>query len=100
MLAENPDTIMEILEDYQTSKEEEEEVKVDVDGESYKAAIEYAKNNVKIGVKIFRVGEQDLFCVDFTRKDGDLIDFLSSFKEIEDHINKRFGYLDQGEEEE
>lgn len=99
MIAENPDTIMEIIEDFCTSKEEDEELKIDIDSETYKAKIESAKNNLKIVVKIFRIRDEDLFSIDFTRKEGDLIEFLTLFKEIEEHINKKFGYTDEDEDQ-
>ena len=42
-IAENPDTIMEIIQDYIDTKAEEEEIKIDVDEKRYKATITYNK---------------------------------------------------------
>lgn len=76
MIAENPDTIMDVLFDYQrTKQQEEEEVKLVVDPSSYKATLSYESSEVELVVKIFRVGEADVFDVDCTRKLGDFIQF-------------------------
>lgn len=99
MIAENPDTIMEIIEDFANEKGEEEEVKIDIDEKVYKAKIEYARNNVDIRIKIFRVGDGDLFCVEFVKKNGVIMEFLNTVEEIKEHINKKFGYLDQEDDE-
>jgi hypothetical protein len=99
VIGENPDQLMEILEDFCTSKEEDEEVKIEVDENAYKAKIEFAKNDLKIGVKIFRMGEEDLFCVDLVRKSGDLIEFLNLYKEIDLYIRKKYGYEEEEEQQ-
>lgn len=99
MIAENPDTVMEIIEDYAAGKGEEEEVKIDIDEKSYKAKIEFGKNNVEVAIKILRVRDDDVFCIDFVRKSGDYIEYLTLFEEIKEQINKKFGYLDEEEDE-
>jgi hypothetical protein len=95
VLPENPDQIMEIIEDYCNSKSEEEEVKLDVDEKLYKAKLIHAKHNVEIGIRIYRVDDQDLFSIDFTRKQGDLISFLSVFKDLKTYIEFKFGYIEE-----
>lgn len=68
-LPESPDVIFEMLQDYCTINEEEE-IKVELDETQYKAMVISDKYRVELGVKITKVGDQDNFCVDFTRKSG------------------------------
>ena len=42
--------------------------------------------NIEFGIKITQVDEEE-FCVEFTRKYGESLDFLIAFKNLQDHIN-------------
>lgn len=39
IISENPDTIMEVIQDFVNAKSEEEEIKIEIDEENYKARI-------------------------------------------------------------
>ena len=89
-LTQHPDNIMEVIEDFCVNKQEEE-FKVQIADKQYKAQIVNGKNNVVIGVKVLKIEEEERkFCVDFTRKQGDLIEFLDIFKEIKLHLEAKF----------
>ena len=95
-LADNPDEVMQLLEDYCMSKDESEEIKIQVNEKEYKATVIKGKTNVTAGIKILSVGnEEGLFCIDFTRRGGDLIDFLDLFKEIKDYLEVKLGYKEE-----
>jgi hypothetical protein len=107
-IAENPDTIMEIIQDYIDTKAEEEEIKIDVDEKRYKATITYNKqpaseelqpDPIVTTLKILRVDNDDVFILDFTRKSGDIMEYLTFYKDLDNQIKKKFGYLVEGEEE-
>lgn len=106
MIAENPDTILEIVQDYVDQKAQEEDISIEVKEGTYKAVITYNKQPTSEEVqvepiitnfRITRVGTDDVFVVDFTKKSGDAIEFLSFYKDLETHIQRKFGYLDEQE---
>ena len=45
-----------------------------------------ATTNTELGIKITQVDEEE-FCVEFTRKQGESLDFLNTFKSLQDHIH-------------
>lgn len=48
---------------------------------------------------MYRVGDGDLFDIDFTKRGGDLEDYLGLVQELENDINKKFGYLNIDDDE-
>ena len=109
IIAENPDTIMEVIGDLINTKSEEEEITMTIDDKRYKATITYNKQPPSEEVKadplivtfrILRVEDatQEYFCLDFIRKSGDSIEFINFFKDLELHIYKKFGYVDEEDE--
>lgn len=92
MIQENPDTIMEIVEDFITAKRENEEVKFALDDNIYKAKIEVENSSLNMGLEIFRYGDKDMFVIEFIRKAGSVNDFYKLVDELKKEINVRFGY--------
>ena len=91
---------MEVLEDYAGSKEEEDGIELDVSDKAYKATLSFEKIKVELLIKITRVTEdQDDFCIDFIRKKGDLMEFLTTYKEIKTYIENKFGYNEETSED-
>lgn len=45
-----------------------------------------ASTGIELGIKITQV-QEDEFCVEFTKKLGEGLDFLNTFKSLQDHIN-------------
>ena len=93
-LPENPDEIMMLIEDYCINNGEDEEVKCEIDDKKYKAKIIYGKTNVELGVKIMRVSDEDYFCVECTRRGGDLIEFFNVYQELKLHVESKLGYAE------
>ena len=91
-----PEEIMEELESFCKAKQENEEAEVEMDDESYKALYKDETNECHVKVKVLKMEEEGLFCVDFTKKTGQLIDFQTLFREFRRHL---LG-LEEGEEEE
>lgn len=83
---ESPDAIRDELEQAIMKCPEEEEFKMNTDEESYKTTIAHGKKNCEMSFKISRVGEDDYFCIEFTRKSGTYIDFLGLQKKVENWI--------------
>lgn len=71
---------MEVIEDFVTDKQDDEEIKIDIKDSQYKATINYEGKNLIIEVKITRIGDADSFHVEFVRKNGYLEDFLDFTK--------------------
>ena len=90
---------MEVIEDFVAGKSEDEEIKIDINEKQYKATINYETKNLDLTVKITRIGEADIFNVEFIKKNGYLEDFLEFVAEIENDVNKKFGYLEKDDEE-
>lgn len=83
---ECPDTILEEIEHAIMKCSEGEEIKLHLEAESYKATLSHGKSNCDLSFKIFKVGEDDYFCIEFTRKSGTYISFLNLQKRIENWI--------------
>lgn len=45
-----------------------------------------ATANTEVGIKITQVDDEE-FCVEFTKKMGESLDFLNAFKNLQDYIN-------------
>ncbi len=98
-LPDSPDVISDLFEDYQLLKQDEEEIKVEIDPDTYKAKIFTERFNVDLVAKITRVGEENNFCVEFTRKSGDMFDFLNFCKALQNFIEYKLGYKEEEPEE-
>lgn len=100
VICENPDTIVEVIQDYLDSKQEEEEVKCETDDAKYKIKITFEAKALSLDVKIFRINEgSNEFFVQFVKTNGYLEDMLTFKSQIEEHINKEFGYVDEKPED-
>ena len=83
---------MKHIEDYCTTLTETEEVKFRVYDHEYKIRISLVQKETDLCIKVYRVGEKDVFCVDFSRKSGDLIQFLNEFSQIKNYLENKLGY--------
>jgi hypothetical protein len=108
MIAENPDVVLEIIQNYIEEKQQEEDIQIEVTDNQYKAVITYNKtpasddlqvDPIKVTLKIYRVDKDDVFVIDFTKKSGDPIEFLTFYKDIDLHIQKKFGYATEEEQQ-
>lgn len=71
---------MEVIEDFVTDKQDDEEIKIDIKDNQYKATINYEGKNLLIEVRVTRIGDADSFHVEFVKKNGYLEDFLDFAK--------------------
>lgn len=93
VICENPDTIIEIIQDYIEKRQEEEDVKYQIDENKYKVKISFESQNFSVDIKIFRINESlNEFYVQFIKMDGCLEDLLTFKTQIEKHIYNEFGY--------
>lgn len=79
--------IIDLLTAFITQKQETEEALIEVSEEAYKAKITDNTNDCEVKVQLLKV-EDDEFCVDFTKKRGQFIDFLNLFKGFKDFIRE------------
>lgn len=81
----HPLRLLKKLQAFVATKPEEEEVKMVQDETTYKATITSPQQNVELVAKVLKVKDGQ-FCLDFTRKKGELLDFMNLFKEIKDFV--------------
>ena len=80
----DPEFILEIVENYCDTRAEGEELTYERKEDAYKAKLTNPINGLQVKVEVLKM-ENDKFCVDFTKKRGQYIDFMNEFKKIRGH---------------